>query len=121
MLNMNRATLVGYAGRDPESRELESGDVVAKFTLATTERYQRPSGERAESTQWHNIVAFGHAAGAVQKLVRKGDPVLVEGRVSYREYKDAAGSAQRATEIVVSGARGVINVLAPMRSGADDV
>ena len=120
MLNMNRATLLGYAGRDPESRELPSGDVVAKFTLATTERYRRQSGERAESTDWHNIVAYGHAAGAVQELVRKGDPVYVEGRVSYREYEDESGSRQRVTEIVVAGPRGVVNVLAPVRSGADD-
>ena len=64
------------------------------------------------------MVAYGHAAGAVQELVCKGDPVYVEGGVSYREYEDESGSRQRVTEIVVAGPRGVVNVLAPNEEGS---
>ena len=116
MLNMNRATLLGNAGRDPETRETAAGDKVAKFTLATTERFRGQDGETAETTEWHRIVAFGEAAETAGKLVRKGVPVLVEGRLSTRSYEDREGVERRVTEIVVAGARGAINVLAARRN-----
>ena len=123
MLSMNRATLVGHAGGDPEIRKLASGKDMARFSLATTERFTRrddtPSGGNTpsaggtagQSTEWHAIVAFGAAADAVRTRVRKGDAVLVEGRIATRSWKDRAGSLRRTTEIVVAGPRGQINVL----------
>ena len=116
MLNMNRATLLGNAGRDPETRETAAGDKVAKFTLATTERFRGKDGETAEATEWHRIVAFGDAAEIVGRFVRKGVPVLVEGRIATRAYQDREGVERRVTEIVVAGARGAINVLAARRN-----
>ena len=123
MLGMNRATLLGYAGKHPEMRKLPSGDDVAQFSLATTERFRRKDDTVGESTEWHAVVAFGAAAEAVRKLVRKGDPVLVEGRISTRSWTDRKGVERRTTEIVVSGARGLVNVLARRRKddgGGDD-
>ena len=76
MLNMNRATLLGHAGRDPEMHTLQNGAKAASFTLATTERWKGKDGEAAESTQWHRIAAYGAAAEAAGKLVRKGAAVL---------------------------------------------
>ena len=112
MLTMNKATLLGYAGRNPEMRKLPSGDDVAQFSLATTERFRRRDDTVAESTEWHTIVAFGPAAEAVRKLVRKGVPVLVEGRIVTRSWIDrTTGAERRATEIVVSGRRSLVNVL----------
>ena len=73
MMAMNRATLMGHAGRNPEIRKLPSGDDVAQFSLATTERFRRKDDTVGESTKWHQIVAFGAAAEAVRKLVRKGE------------------------------------------------
>ena len=70
MLTMNRATLVGFAGRNPEMRKLPSGDDVAQFSLATTERFRRKDDTVGESTQWHTIVAYGPAAEVARKLVR---------------------------------------------------
>ncbi len=118
MLNMNRATLLGNAGRDPEIRETASGGKIATFTLATTERFRSKDGETAEATEWHRVAAFGGAAETVEKRVRKGDPVLVEGRVVTRSYKNKEGVERRATEIVVAGSGGVVNPLAARRSGA---
>ena len=112
MLTMNKATLLGYAGRNPEMRKLPSGDDVAEFSLATTERFRRRDDTVAESTEWHRIVAFGPAAEAVRKLVRKGVPVLVEGRIVTRSWIDrTTGAERRITEIVVAGRRSLVNVL----------
>lgn len=116
MLNMNRATLLGNAGRDPETRKTASGNKVAKFALATTERFRGKDGETAETTEWHRIAAFGDAAETVERFVRKGVPVLVEGRIATRAYQDREGVERRVTEIVVAGARGAINVLAARRN-----
>ena len=118
MLGMNRVTLLGHAGRNPEMRKLPSGDDVAQFSLATTERFRRRDETVGESTEWHSVVAFGAAAEAVRKLVRKGAPVLVEGRIASRTWTDRTGAERRATEIVVSGPRGQVNVLAKRRTGA---
>ena len=116
MLNMNRATLLGNAGRDPETRRTAAGDKVAKFTLATTERFRGKDGETAEATEWHRIAAFGEAAEIAEKFVRKGVPVLVEGRIAARSYRDREDVERRVTEIVVAGPRGAINVLAARRN-----
>ena len=123
MLSMNRATLVGHAGGDPEIRRLASGEDVARFSLATTERFTRRDDTAGQSTEWHLIVAFGTAAEAVRTRVHKGDAVLVEGRIATRSWKDRAGIQRRSTEIVVAGPRGQINVLSRRSrngSGGDD-
>ena len=91
MLTMNRATVLGYAGRNPEMRRLPSGDEVALLSLATNERFKRRDGTEGEVTDWHAVVAFGTAAETVRKRVRKGDPVLVEGRISTRVWTDPEG------------------------------
>ena len=119
MLTMNRATLVGHAGRNPEMRTLPSGDEVASFSLATTERFKRRDGTEGEATEWHAIVAFGAAAEAVRTLVRRGDPVLVEGRIATRSWTDRKGAEHRTTEILVSGPRAQVNVLAKRRREPD--
>ena len=119
MMSMNKVMLLGHAGRNPEMRKLPSGDDVAQFSLATTERFRRKDDTVGESTEWHSVVAFGGAAEAVRKFVRKGDPVLVEGRIATRSWTDKKGVERRTTEIVVSGARGQINVLAKRRKDGD--
>ena len=118
MMTMNKATLLGYAGGDPEMRKLPSGDDVAQFSLATNGRFRRKDETVGESTEWHSIVAFGPAAEAVRKLVRKGVPVLVEGRIVTRCWTDRTGTERRTTEIVVAGRRSLVNVLARRRTGA---
>lgn len=119
MLTMNRATLLGHAGRNPEMRKLPSGDDVASFSLATTERFRRRDGTEGEATEWHSIVAFGASAEAVRKLVRRGVPVLIEGRIATRSWTDRSGAARRTTEIVVSGPQARVNVLAKRRREPD--
>ena len=116
MLNMNRASLLGHAGRDPEIRDLANGERAATFTLATTEKWKDREGQPAEATEWHRIVVYGPAVAAVETMVRKGDAVLVEGRIATREYRDREDVARTVTEIVVAGRQGVVNVLSARRA-----
>ena len=113
MLNMNRVTLLGHAGRDPEIRTIKSGEKTATFSLATTEKWRRKDGGTGEATEWHRIVVFGAAVEAAAKLVRKGAALLIEGRITTREYQDKKGDNRRVTEIVVGGPQGRVNVLSP--------
>ena len=113
MLNMNRVTLLGHAGRDPEVRTIKNGEKTATFSLATTEKWRRKDGGTGEATEWHRIVVFGAAVEAVEKLVRKGAALLIEGRITTREYQDKKGDNRRVTEIVVGRPQGRVNVLSP--------
>ena len=110
---MNRVTLLGHAGRDPEIRTIKSGEKTATFSLATTDKWRRKDGGTGEATEWHRIVVFGAAVEAVKKLVRKGRALLIEGRITTREYQDKKGDNRRVTEIVVGGPQGRVNVLSP--------
>ena len=112
MLNVNRVTLLGHVGRDPEFHSNAGGDRAARFSLATTERWKNRDGEPQERTEWHRIIVFGGTVGVVERLVRKGTAVLVEGRLTVREYTDKEDVARQATEIIVAGPQGVVNVLA---------
>ena len=115
MLNMNRVTLLGHTGRDPEVRTMKGGDRTVSFSLATTDKWRRKDGETGEATEWHRIVVFGAAVAAVEKLVRRGAALLIEGRITSREYRDKKGESRRVTEIVVAGPQGHVNVLTPRR------
>ncbi len=100
-MSINKAIVVGNLGRDPEVRALPSGQNVANFSLATTERFTDRSGTKQQRTEWHRIVAFGKLADNCQRLLSKGGQVYVEGRLTTRQYqaKDGSGTRYR-TEIV---------------------
>ena len=115
MLNVNRATLVGHAGRDPEMRDLKKGGKAAVFTLATTEKWTDGDGRPAEATEWHRVVVYGSTVAAVEKMLRKGDRVMVEGRIATRGFTDREGNDRTVTEIVVSGWQGLVNILGGRR------
>ncbi len=112
MLNVNRVTLLGHVGRDPEFHSNATGDRAARFSMATTERWKDRDGEPQERTEWHRIVVFGGTVDVVERLVRKGTAVLVEGRLTVREYTDKEDRPRQATEIIVAGPQGMVNVLA---------
>ena len=121
MLNMNRATLLGHAGRDPEIRDLGNGEKAATFSLATTEKWKDREGQPAETTEWHRIVVYGPTVAAVETMLKKGDAVLVEGRIATREYRDREDVARTVTEIVVAGRQGTVNVLSSRRGDPGSV
>ena len=119
MLNMNRATLLGHAGRDPEIRDLKGGGKAAVFTLATTEKWTDREGRPSEATEWHRIVVYGPAVEPVGSMLRKGAAVLVEGRIATRGFTDKEGNDRAVTEIVVAGAQGTVNILSGRRPDRD--
>ena len=102
-MSLNKAMLIGNVGRDPEVRYLDgqSGNAkVATFTLATTERYRGRNGETRENTEWHNIVAWRSTADVVERFVKKGTQVYIEGRIRTRSWDDQNGNKRYTTEII---------------------
>ena len=120
MLNMNRATLVGHAGRDPEIRDLKNIGKAATFSLATTEKWTDREGRPGEATEWHRVVVYGPAVEPVSKMLRKGDAVMVEGRIATRGFTDKEGNDRAVTEIVVSRRQDTVNMLGGRRSQTAD-
>lgn len=86
--SLNKVILIGNLGKDPDVKMTTSGQLLAKFSVATTETWRTPGGEKRENTEWHNIVAWGKLAEIAEKYLRKGKQVMVEGRIQYQEYKD---------------------------------
>ena len=100
-MSINKAIVVGNLGRDPEVRALPSGQNVANFSLATTERFTDRSGTKQQRTEWHRVVAFGPLADTCQRFLSKGRQVYIEGRLTTRQYEAKDGSGKRyRTEIV---------------------
>ena len=102
-MSLNKAMLIGNVGRDPEVRYLDgqSGNAkVATFTLATTERYRDRNGETRENTEWHNIVAWRNTADVVERFVKTGTQLYIEGRIRTRSWDDQTGNKRYTTEII---------------------
>ena len=98
----NRVQLIGNLGQDPETKTLESGKKVTKFTLATNDDYKNGEGQKVNETTWHNIVAWNGLADIAGKYLKKGHQVAVEGRIVYRNYEDKKGITKYVTEIVLN-------------------
>ena len=102
MASVNKAILIGNLGKDPELRYTTSGQAVANFPMATTERYKDKEGNFQERTDWHNIVVWGRQGETVKEYLRKGRSAYVEGRIQTRSYEDRDGNKKWITEIVAS-------------------
>jgi len=99
---LNKVFLYGNLTRDPELKALPSGGQVANFGLATNRTYKDKSGAKQESTEFHNIVAFGRTAEVIAQYVKKGRPIFVEGRITTRSWEGKEdGKKQYRTEIIV--------------------
>jgi len=98
----NRVQLIGHLGNDPEIKSLNGGKTVAKFSMATSESYKKENGDKVTETQWHNIVAWNGTAKIVEKLLKKGCEVVVEGKLTSRNWDDKDGKKHYITEIVAN-------------------
>jgi len=96
---MNRTTLLGRVGQEPEIKRFDNG-VVCKFSLATSESYKNKQGEKVTDTEWHNLVFWGKQCDVLEKWVHKGDQLFVEGKIKTRTYDDKNGVKHYATEII---------------------
>lgn len=99
-MSVNKVILVGNVGKDPETRYLEGGSAVSKFSMATSEVYRNKDGERVTTTEWHNIVLWRGLAEVAEKYVKKGSQLYIEGRIKTRSYTDKDGNTRYITEIV---------------------
>ncbi|NJC27900.1 single-stranded DNA-binding protein [Neolewinella antarctica] len=99
---VNKITLIGRLGADPEIRTLESGVAVGKFGLATSENYKDRSGEWQEQTEWHDVVVWRQAAERAQRSLTKGCMVYVEGKLTHRKWQDKEGNNRKTTEVVAN-------------------
>lgn len=101
MVGINKVTILGRLGNDPEIRTIPNGDTVAHFSVATSEAWaDKITGERKESTEWHRIVFFRRQAEVVGQYLRKGSLVYIEGKIKTRKWQDQNGQERYTTEII---------------------
>jgi len=98
----NRVQLIGNLGHDPETKTLENGKKVVKFTLATSDSFKNGEGQKVSETTWHNVVAWNGLADLAGRYLKKGGQVAVEGRIVYRSYEDKQGVTKNITEIIAN-------------------
>ena len=119
--SVNKVILVGNLGKDPEVRNTQDGGKIVNLTLATSETWNdKASGERKERTEWHRVVVFNERIGdVVEKYVRKGSKVYVEGALQTRKWTDQTGQEKYTTEIVIGRFRGELTLLDSRNAGAE--
>jgi len=98
----NKVQLIGNLGFNPEIKILQGGKKMARFSLATNETYRNAAGEKIKETQWHTIVGWGKIADIVEKLLKKGNEVALEGKLMNRSYTDKDGNKKYISEVVIS-------------------
>jgi single-strand DNA-binding protein len=121
-MSVNKVIVIGNLGANPDIRALPLGQKVAKFSLATTERFTDRNGAKQERTDWHRIVAFGQLAATTERFLRKGRQVYIEGRLTTRQYQAREGSGKRyRTEIVARQVRLRGRANTPKTEAPDDI
>jgi single-strand DNA-binding protein len=103
--SVNKVILLGNLGRDPEIRSMQSGKKMASFSIATSKRWKdKNTQEQKENTSWHNIVVFNEGlVDVIEKYVKKGTKIYVEGELSTRKYQDKDGNERYTTEVILQG------------------
>ena len=103
MASVNKVILIGNLGRDPELKSMPSGQPVANFSIATSEKWKdKSTGETKEQTEWHNIIMFGKLAEIAGQYLKKGSSVFIEGRLQTRKWQDKTGQDRYTTEIIAN-------------------
>jgi single-strand DNA-binding protein len=116
--SVNKVILVGHMGKDPEVRTFQNGNRVCNFSLATGESWKdKQTGERRQSTEWHNVVVTNESlVGVAEKYLEKGAKIYIEGKIKTRKYTDKSGVDKYTTEIMLEPFHGVLVML----DGKDD-
>ncbi|MDD2851631.1 MAG: single-stranded DNA-binding protein [Desulfuromonadaceae bacterium] len=117
MASLNKVMLIGNLGKDPEVRFTSSGQAVASFSLATSEKFKGKNGEWEERTEWHNITLWGKLAEIAGEYLTKGKTIFLEGRLQTRKWQDKSGNDRYTTDVVGDK----MQMLSPKgeRSGSD--
>ena len=112
--SINKVTLVGNLGRDPEVRAMQNGDKIVQLSIATSDRWKdKSSGEQRERTEWHRVVIFNDALGKIaEQYLKKGSTVYLEGQLQTRKWTDQqSGQEKYTTEVVLQRYRGELTLL----------
>ena len=117
--SLNKVTLIGNLGADPEVRTMQSGDEMVQLSIATSESWKdKSSGERREKTEWHRVVIFNKGLVSVAKnYLKKGSKIYIEGQIETRKWTDKTGNDKYTTEIVLRPYRGELTMLDSRNSG----
>lgn len=119
--SVNKVILVGNLGKDPEIRSTQEGMKIASFSVATSESWRdRSTQERVERTEWHRVVVFNEKlADVVEKYLRKGSKIYLEGQLQTRKWTDQSGQEKYTTEVVIPRFRGELTMLDGRAQGSD--
>lgn len=102
MSSLNKVLLIGYLGRDPETRYMPNGECVTNFSMATSEKWlDKQSGEKREKTEWHNITAFRKLGEICSQYLKKGSAIYCEGKLQTQKYTDKDGIEKYTTRILI--------------------
>ncbi len=102
---VNKVTIIGHLGQDPEVRHLESGASIAKLRVATNENYKDKEGNWQDRTEWHTVIAWRYLAERAEKSMKKGSLVYIEGKLTTRKWQDSEGKDRWTTEVVANTLR----------------
>ena len=117
--SLNKVMLIGNLGADPEIRSFQNGGRVANLRIATSETWKdRNTGERQERTEWHTVAIFSEGlVGVVERFLRKGSKVYIEGQLQTRKWQDQSGNDRYSTEVVIRGLGGTLTMLDGAQGG----
>ena len=119
MAGINKVTILGRLGRDPETRNFQNGGKVVNLRIATSERYKDREGNQQERTEWHSVAIFNdRLADVAEKYLRKGSEVYVEGQLETRKWQAQDGQDRYTTEIVLRQYRGELQLVGGGGNGA---
>lgn len=122
MASVNKVTLLGNVGADPEIRSMQNGSRVANLRIATSESWKdKQTGEKKERTEWHSVVVWNDGlVGVIERYVRKGSKLYVEGQLQTRKWQDQSGNDRYSTEVVLQGFGGSLVLLGDTRGNNDN-
>ena len=110
--SLNKVMLIGNLGADPEIRSFQNGGRVANLRIATSERYKDRDGNMQERTEWHTVAIFSDGlVGVVERYLKKGSKVFVEGQLQTRKWQDQSGNDRYSTEVVIRAYNGTLTML----------
>ncbi|PIW55482.1 MAG: single-stranded DNA-binding protein [Sphingomonadales bacterium CG12_big_fil_rev_8_21_14_0_65_65_10] len=110
--SLNKVMLIGNLGQDPEIRSFQNGGRVANLRIATSEKYKDRDGNMQEKTEWHTVAIFSDGlVGVVERFLKKGSKVYVEGQLQTRKWQDQQGNDRYSTEVVLRGFNGTLTML----------
>lgn len=121
-MSVNKTILLGNVGNDPKINKTQDGKKIATFSLATSEKWKDKNGEQQEKVQWHNIVVFSEGlVGIIERYVKKGSKLFVEGSLQTRKWKNNDGIEKNITEIVLQGFNNKLEIIDNRKDNGNSV